>query len=395
MRRTNSGSSRRRERSSAPLGGGLLPLIVAVSIGAVLDNGGWAGRGFTPSPPSPVLGMLVAAGPDTRDHQSGLLRPGELDSVEKITATGADASAARWRVNEPGAQHENAYPGPATAPTATVSADAFTANSGNAPSTPYSMLQMNLCLSGMAECFDDTQYPTVVEEAINAIRARKPSAASFNEACSGDMHRISQQTGYHMRFAPVLVHGQRLPCVDPAGRGVFGNAVITKAAIDSSAHRAFAAQVDGEETRGWICVVTVRDVSVCTTHLSTRGSDAARAANASQCAELAALVASRDAHGPVLVAGDINHQRDCAPAGTWTMTDWQAPELPGIQHSYGSAEEFRVAHVQILPATYTDHEFMLTTTTLVTRVALPSRPDWYSDDGPALRQAPRLSPVGR
>jgi hypothetical protein len=115
----------------------------------------------------------------------------------------------------------------------------------------------------------------------------------------------------------------------------------------------------------------VRDVNVCTAHLSTRGSAAARAANASQCAELAALVASRDAHGAVLVAGDINRQRGCAPAGAWTMTDWQAPELPGIQHSYGSAEEFRVPHVQILPATYTDHEFLLTTTMLVTSVGSP------------------------
>ena len=249
-----------------------------------------------------------------------------------------------------------------------------------APSVAYSLLQMNLCLSGMAACFEDTQYPGILREATDVITAHKPSAVSFNEACRGDIGHIAEQTRYHVRFAPVLVRGHRLPCVDPAGRGVFGNAVITREAIDSSDARPFAAQVNGEEQRGWICVATVQEVHVCTAHLSTRDSVAPRAANANQCAELAAVAASRDADGAVIVAGDINQQDGCAPARAWTLTDARASQLPGIQHSYGSAEEFRLPQVQILPATYSDHDFMLTSATLAASPRF-SRSGLRSDSG--------------
>jgi hypothetical protein len=231
--------------------------------------------------------------------------------------------------------------------------------------TRYSLLQMNLCLSGMAECFEDTRYPKVVEEAIEVIVARKPSAVSFNEACSGDISRIAAKTRYHVRFAPVLVRGQRLPCVTPAGRGVFGNAVITRESIRSSTDRAFAAQVGGQERRRWICVKTVAQVSVCTAHLSTRGPRAGRAAHQNQCAQFAGVLASRDRHGAVIAAGDINHHEGCAPAGVRARTDARGSQLPGRQHSYVSAEEFRPPRVQIVPAAYSDHDFMLTSTSLL------------------------------
>jgi endonuclease/exonuclease/phosphatase family metal-dependent hydrolase len=255
------------------------------------------------------------------------------------------------------------------------SAGASAPSAGTAPRTSYSLLQMNLCLSGMAECFDHTEYPKVVEDAIDVIAAREPSAVTFNEACSGDIVRIAEQTRYRMRFAPVLVRGHRLPCVDPAGRGVFGNAVITKATIDDSADRAFSAQIGGGERRRWICVQTVRQVTVCTAHLSTRGSDAARAEHQRQCAELAAVVASQHAHGPVIAAGDINHRRSCAPAGVWALSDRRASQLPGRQHSYGGVNDFRRPQVQILPAAYSDHAFMLTRTRILPPLRhAPGRP---------------------
>jgi hypothetical protein len=37
--------------------------------------------------------------------------------------------------------------------------------SETAPSAPYTLLQMNLCLSGFAGCFPGTQYPNIVDEA--------------------------------------------------------------------------------------------------------------------------------------------------------------------------------------------------------------------------------------
>lgn len=221
------------------------------------------------------------------------------------------------------------------------------------------LLQMNLCLSGMAGCFENTQYPRVVEEATGVIAARRPFAVTFNEACRGDIARIAKETGYHLRFATVTHDGQPLRCVNPAGRGAFGNAVITQAAVAGSTDGTFIAQA-GSEDRGWICVTTIRKVSVCTTHLSTRDSRAAADANDAQCKELTAVLAAREEHAAVLAAGDINRRHDCAPDSMWARTDLEASKLPGLQHSYGSAQSFPAPQAKILPATYTDHDFLLT-----------------------------------
>ena len=44
----------------------------------------------------------------------------------------------------------------------------------------------------------------------------------------------------------------------------------------------------------------------------------------------------------------------------WARTDEQASKLPGLQHSYGSAQHFPAPQAKILPAMYTDHDFLLT-----------------------------------
>lgn len=62
-------------------------------------------------------------------------------------------------------------------------------------------------------------------------------------ACSGDIDRIASETGYHAAFATVIYRGAPLPCRNPGGRGVFGNAVLTKAPITASEDQAFEAQL--------------------------------------------------------------------------------------------------------------------------------------------------------
>lgn len=233
---------------------------------------------------------------------------------------------------------------------------------------PLSLLQMNLCLSGVAGCFGDTNYPRVVEEAIGVITARTPDAVTFNEACSGDIARIAHETGYHVRFAPVLLPDRPLRCVDPGGRGVFGNAVMTQWPIHGSAGQAFDAQAGSEERR-WICVETVPPVDVCTTHLSTRDSPMTRAANDAQCAEFAAVLVSRGEQGPLLAAGDFNRRDSCAPTPTSVpvsaRSDAGAEQLPGRQHGYSKAEELTPLRGRTLPASYTDHDFLLVQTLVV------------------------------
>ncbi|MFI7482490.1 hypothetical protein ACH9EU_08725 [Kocuria sp. M1R5S2] len=230
-------------------------------------------------------------------------------------------------------------------------------SASNAPQD-YSLLQLNLCLSGLAGCYPDTEYPAVVEEAITTIQEQAPDAVTVNEACSGDIARIAEATGYDYRFAVVNYRGGPLPCTDPQGREVFGNAVLTATEITASEEAAFETQLGSEERR-WLCVETAEAVRACTAHLSVAGSDAQAATNDAQCAELTAILGRAGQEQATVFGGDVNRQDSCAPAGAWTATDQAAAQAPGIQHAYGSRGWLLAPETEIVPMTYTDHDGLL------------------------------------
>jgi endonuclease/exonuclease/phosphatase family metal-dependent hydrolase len=217
-------------------------------------------------------------------------------------------------------------------------------------------MQMNLCLSGLAGCYGKVAYPAVVQEAVARVREARPDAVTFNETCRGDIARIARRTGYHLRFSRVIYRGERLRCVRPGKRGLFGDAVLTKAPIESTDSQDFEAQA-GIERRRWLCVTTKTDVDVCTTHLNTR-STIEVAGNDAQCVELAALLARRAAARTVIFGGDVNRRPSCAPTRVWTRTDRSAEQAPGLQHVYGS-RALRSPSAEIVPATHTDHDVLL------------------------------------
>jgi endonuclease/exonuclease/phosphatase family metal-dependent hydrolase len=225
-----------------------------------------------------------------------------------------------------------------------------------AASSTYTLMQMNLCLSGLAGCYGKVAYPAVVEEAVARIREVHPDAVTFNEACRNDVVRIAGRTGYHLRFSRVIYRGERLRCVRPGGRGLFGDAVLTEAAIESTDNHDFKAQA-GIERRRWLCVTTRVHVDVCTAHLNTR-STVEVAGNDAQCVELAALLARRASVRTVTFGGDVNRRWSCAPDGVWTRTDRSADQAPGLQHVYASGA-LRSPSVEVVPATHTDHDVLL------------------------------------
>jgi endonuclease/exonuclease/phosphatase family metal-dependent hydrolase len=228
------------------------------------------------------------------------------------------------------------------------------------PGSTYTVMQMNLCLSGLADCYD----PAVLEEAVERINESVPDAVTVNEACRGDVAAIARRTGYHLRFTRVIYRGERLRCVRPDGRGLFGDAVLTKSTVESSDTDDFDAQV-GLERRRWLCVTTRVAVDVCTAHLNTR-STVEVAGNDAQCEELAALLARRASARTVVFAGDVNRRDSCAPDGVWTRTDTSADQAPGLQHVYGS-DALRSPAAEVVPARHTDHDV------LVVRAHLTSR----------------------
>lgn len=227
---------------------------------------------------------------------------------------------------------------------------------GSAPSPGYTVLQMNLCLSGAAGCFARTAYPAVIDEATAQVVAQDAEAVTLNEACSGDVETLARRTGYRMRFSAVLSGGARVPCVRPGGRGVYGIAVLTKAAVRSAHDGAFEVHAGAEERR-WLCVTTGRRTTVCSAHLDTRGSAVARVFNDAECSQLKAVLARYDEAGVTVFGGDVNRRDPCAPGTMWTRDDAAATQLPGIQHVYGSRSLGPPA-ARVAAATYTDHDFL-------------------------------------
>jgi endonuclease/exonuclease/phosphatase family metal-dependent hydrolase len=230
------------------------------------------------------------------------------------------------------------------------------AHGSSATGATYTLMQMNLCLSGLAGCYRKVAYPAVVAEAVARIRQAHPDAITFNEACRGDVARIARQTGYHLRFSRVIYRGERLPCVRPGGRGLFGDAVLTKAAVGRTDNHDFRAQA-GIERRRWLCVTTRARIDVCTAHLNTRSTVEA-AGNDAQCVEVAALLARRAKAHTVIFGGDVNRRSSCAPDGAWTRTDSVARQAAGLQHVYGSGA-LRSPTAQVVPAAHTDHDVLV------------------------------------
>jgi endonuclease/exonuclease/phosphatase family metal-dependent hydrolase len=236
-----------------------------------------------------------------------------------------------------------------------VAATARASESGG-PSE-YSLLQMNLCLSGLAGCYAGTEYPAVDDEAIEKILATQPDAVTLNEACSGDVERIARETGYDYRFDTVIYRGAPLPCRNPGDRGVFGIAVLTSDVIAGAESAPYEAQL-GPEERRLLCVRT-GDVRVCTSHLSVSGSPDEVATNDAQCKELSEALAGEEPRQATMFGGDVNRLSSCAPRGAWTERDEEAVQAPGIQHVYGTRPGFVRPRDEVLPMTYSDHDALL------------------------------------
>lgn len=225
-------------------------------------------------------------------------------------------------------------------------------------------MQTNLCLSGIGGCYAKVDYPAGEEDVVARIRETRPDAVTLNEACSGDVAMIARRTGYHLRFSRVIYNDNRLPCIKPLGRGLFGDAVLTKAVIESTGTHAFKTQA-GPERREWLCVSTRLGVEVCTAHLASADPDEV-AANAPQCDELRTLLARHALADTVIFGGDVNRRSSCAPRGFWTRTDSSAHQDPGSQQVYGTGA-LRSPSARVRPATHTDHDVLLVRAQLIAK----------------------------
>lgn len=197
----------------------------------------------------------------------------------------------------------------------------------DAPTRPVRLLQMNLCNSGIAECFTGR----AVAGAAAVIRAEVPDVVTLNEVCRDDVAVLERALADTVpgatassQFQPARDRRTGGPYACRDG-GRFGIGVVSQTRSVTASAGIHPSQDPGDpEERAWLCLDTGAGdpITVCTSHLAYTDREIALA----QCRYLfdtvIAGLRARDGAGPVVVGADLNlgprsdpDLRSCLPDG--------------------------------------------------------------------------------
>jgi hypothetical protein len=192
-----------------------------------------------------------------------------------------------------------------------VLACATLASAGPPAAPTFTVLQLNLCDSGQAECYAGG---AAVPEAAAVIAATHPDAVTLNEICRRDLDALAPalRGPAYTAFQSVYdVDGTPYHCVNGDEFGIGVLARTPAGATPSVRGGRHPIQLDRpDELRSWECV-TLPGREVCATHLVDGHPQTALA----QCRWLLDRVPA-----PAVVAGDLNLTArggiaGCVPAG--------------------------------------------------------------------------------
>jgi endonuclease/exonuclease/phosphatase family metal-dependent hydrolase len=225
---------------------------------------------------------------------------------------------------------------------------------------PFWTLQMNLCNSGVASCYEGGQS---IPEAAGVIRQWSPDLVTLNEVCRGDVQNVlypAMQQAWpgsqvFWAFAPALnesTGNSPYLCTngDQYGIGLIGHFIGTSGTISTSTGH-YPDEDGGIETRAWLCVHAGTQYDACTTHLSKNG-----ATSSEQCGYLMnTVVPAFRTNTEMIVSGDLNlryggspNAQDCVPAGWFRKGDGD------VQHVLAT-NNLRFDFTQRIALRHTDH----------------------------------------
>lgn len=239
----------------------------------------------------------------------------------------------------------------------------------------YYTLQLNLCNSGLAPCYDEVNQGRSLGEGIDLIEDKQPDLVTLNEVCWNDVYT---------ELYPVMrdlwpnewVFAAFFPAYHPYDEGVwppdpktckngyeYGSAVIGRSFADIDGdppstgvyHDFYPERLQnpvGGEWRSWGCVDVADTLWACTTHLDAKDDLWAMA----QCEYLMSdkLPALQNAWGylPSIVGGDLNLEypfvQDCVPDNWWRKGD------DDVQHIMYT-DDFSFMFTERIEMQYTDH----------------------------------------
>ena len=241
---------------------------------------------------------------------------------------------------------------------------------GGAPAAPVRVLQLNLCSSGIADCYTGR----ATAEAAAVIRAETPDLVTLNEVCQDDVSTLQRV------LAEVVPGGAVGSAFQPARDGrtgdpyrcrngqPYGIGVVSRwpsVPASSAGGGIYPTQdrADPEE-RAWLCldVAATPAVAVCTTHLAYTEREVAGAQCRYLFSTVIAEMRTREGAAPVVLGGDLNlgsgdspDLKSCLPAGLALVDDG------GQQHVVATPEFVVDSFQKIDMRGATDHPGLLVT----------------------------------
>lgn len=228
---------------------------------------------------------------------------------------------------------------------------------------PFWALQLNLCNSGLAGCYEGGRS---VPEGSSVIQRTAPDVVTLNEICQADVVAL------HATLSQVYSGGTVVWAFKAAGNRGTGGPYKCKNGQDygigviahiPSAYEGYQissglypAQDGGSnEQRAWLCLYATGNYYACTTHLATVGSVAL-----SQCQHLMSSVIPQvrtagGAYKPTILGADLNlryggspNAQSCVPGGTYRKGDGS------VQH-FIATSDLAFVSTQKIGMSYTDH----------------------------------------
>jgi hypothetical protein len=236
---------------------------------------------------------------------------------------------------------------------------------------PFWVLQLNLCNSGFAGCYDNG---AAVPEGASAIQRTAPDVVTLNEICEPDVAQLAATLGAVYSGSTVVwafkaAGDRRTNAAYKCKNGTsYGIGVIAHIPGPYNGHQTYSGLYASQDTgsaeqRAWLCLEAVGSYNACTTHLaSTSGTIAMN-----QCKDLmnnlVPAVRATGGTGPTVVAGDLNmtyrgspNAQSCVPAGFYRKGDGD------VQHVMGSTD-LVFSSSRSIGMSHTDHDGWFVATT--------------------------------
>jgi hypothetical protein len=227
---------------------------------------------------------------------------------------------------------------------------------------PFRILQLNLCNSGFAACYDDGLS---IPEGVSVIQANNPDVVTLNEICQGDLTALANAmtasfSGQTIISAFKAAGDSRTnapyKCKNMQDYGI---GLLMRVPAIYAGHEVVSGLYTTQDTssaeqRAWLCVRATGNFTACTTHLATVGSVAL-----AQCQDLMnniiPTVRGDAVNAATIMSGDLNlrfngtpNAQDCVPSGYFRKGDGS------VQHVLATMD-FTFSTSNATTMTHTDH----------------------------------------